>query len=253
MSTNFREVLKKIGITQQELADYLGISRQYLNSYLDETLEDPRIPPKYLDSILFLFECKTREEIYSEDFFRNAKTIKRRMGIVKSTKESIDNLFNIKHNKKIELFKIIDYFQHLVNLDDDLLESFAIFMENLTKEDAYLSLLSYIGKRYLLIDFDDERFNNDLNKSREALLYCVFEEPNLNFSQYMEKYEKFLNSVKKHDAIDLDALKKSLAELGYTNISQKEVVDLLKKYNEIKNKENNEEWYNEKNSYYNWF
>lgn len=241
MSTNFREVLKKIGITQQELADYLGISRQYLNSYLDETLEDPRIPPKYLDSILFLFECKTREEIYSEDFFRNAKTIKRRMGIVKSTKESIDNLFNIKHNKKIELFKIIDYFQHLVNLDDDLLESFAIFMENLTKEDAYLSLLSYIGKRYLLIDFDDERFNNDLNKSREALLYCVFEEPNLNFSQYKEKYEKFLNSVKKHDAIDLDALKKSLAELGYTNISQKEVVDLLKKYNEIKNKENNEE------------
>src|SRR5690554_2898259 len=107
MSANFREVLKKIGITQQELADYLGISRQYLNNYLDETLEEPKIPDKYLDNILFLFECKTREEIYKEDFFRNAKTIKKRMSIVRSTKESIDNLFNIKHNKKIELFKIV--------------------------------------------------------------------------------------------------------------------------------------------------
>lgn len=241
MSTNFREVLKKIGITQQELADYLGISRQYLSGYLDDTLEEPKIPPKYLDNILFLFECKSREELYKEDFMRSAKNIKKRMNIVKSTKESIDNLFNFKHNKKIELFKIVDYFQHLVNLDDDLLESFAIFMENLIKEDAYLSILSYIGKKYLLIDFADERFNSDINKSREALLYLAFEEPNLDFTQFKEKYEKFYHSVKKHDAIDLDALKKSLAELGFTNISQKEVVDLLKKYNEIKNKEINKE------------
>ena len=139
------------------------------------------------------------------------------------------------------MFKIVDYFQHLVKLDDDLLEAFAIFMENLTKEEVYLSLLSYIGKKYLLIDFDDPRFNTDINKSREALLYEVFEEPNLDFSQYKEKYDKFVNSIKKHDVIDLEALKKSLAELGYTNISQKEVVDLLKKYNEIKNNEQEKE------------
>jgi transcriptional regulator with XRE-family HTH domain len=241
MSTNFREVLKKIGITQQELADYLGISRQYLNTYLDETLDEPQIPAKYMENILFLFECKARDEIYQDGFTRNARVIKKRMGIVKSTKDSIENLFNIKHEKKIELFKIVDYFQHLVKLDDDLLEAFAIFMENLTKEEVYLSLLSYIGKKYLLIDFDDPRFNTDINKSREALLYEVFEEPNLDFSQYKEKYDKFVNSIKKHDVIDLEALKKSLAELGYTNISQKEVVDLLKKYNEIKNNEQEKE------------
>ncbi|HEY8365379.1 MAG TPA: helix-turn-helix transcriptional regulator [Haloplasmataceae bacterium] len=237
MSINFREVLKKIGITQQELADYLGISRQYLNSYLDETLEEPKIPSKYLNNILFLFECKTREEIYDENFSRNAKVIKKRMGIVKSTKESIENLFNIKHNRKIELFKIVDYFQHLVKLDDDLLESFAIFMENLIKEPSYISLLSYIGKKYLLIDFYDERFNQDENKCRETLLYEAFEENDLDFTLYKEKYEKFRLSVKKHEDIDIEALKKTLAELGYTNISQKEVIDLLKKYNEIKNNE----------------
>jgi len=79
---------------------------------LDETLENPQIPDKYFDNILFLFECKTREELYSEAFIRNGKTIKKRMGIVKSTKESIDNLFNIEHDKKLELFKIVEYFQN---------------------------------------------------------------------------------------------------------------------------------------------
>ncbi|QVK17793.1 helix-turn-helix transcriptional regulator [Mycoplasmatota bacterium] len=241
MSTNFREVLKKIGITQQELADYLGISRQYLNNYLDETLEEPKIPQKYFDNILFLFECKTRDEIYDDAFIRNAKTIKKRMGIVKSTKESIDNLFNIEHEKKMELFKIVEYFQNLIKLDQDLLESFAIFMENITKEESYRSLLSYIGKKYVLIQFDDPRFNSDIDKCREALLNEVFDEPNLNFEEYKDKYEKFVNSTKKQNEIDLGALKKSLSELGYTNISQKEVVDLLKKYNEIKNTDKEKE------------
>lgn len=232
---NFRELLKKIGITQQELADYLGISRQYLNSYLDETLEEPKLPQKYLDNILFLFECKTREELYDESFIRNAKIIKRRMGIVRSTKESIDNLFNIEHDKKLELFRIVEYFQKLAKFDQDLLESFAIFIENISKEESYKSLLSYVGKKYLLINFDDARFNSELIKSREALLYQVFENDKLDFNEYKDIYEMFENSTKKQNNIDIDALKKSLSELGYSNISQKEVVDLLKKYNEIKN------------------
>lgn len=234
---NFRELLKKIGITQQELADYLGISRQYLNSYLDETLEEPKLPQKYLDNILFLFECKTREELYDESFIRNAKIIKRRMGIVRSTKESIDNLFNIEHDKKLELFRIVEYFQKLAKFDQDLLESFAIFIENISKEESYKSLLSYVGKKYLLINFDDARFNSELIKSREALLYQVFENDKLDFNEYKDIYEMFENSTKKQNNIDIDALKKSLSELGYSNISQKEVVDLLKKYNEIKNNE----------------
>ncbi len=235
--SNFRELLKKTGITQQELADYLGISRQYLNSYLDETLEDPQLPQKYLDNILFLFECKTREELYDESFIRYAKTIKRRMGIVRSTKESIDNLFNIEHDKKLELFRIVEYFQILSKFDQDLLESFAILIDNISKEEAYKSLLSYIGKKYLLINFDDSRFNSDLNKSREALLFQLFENDKLDFNEYKDVYEMFVNSTKKQNNIDIDALKKSLSELGYSNISQKEVVDLLKKYNEIKNNE----------------
>lgn len=234
---NFRELLKKMGITQQELADYLGISRQYLNSYLDETLEEPKLPQKYLDNILFLFECKTREELYDESFIRNAKIIKRRMGIVRSTKESIDNLFNIEHDKKLELFRIVEYFQKLAKFDQDLLESFAIFIENISKEESYKSLLSYVGKKYLLINFDDARFNSELIKSREALLYQVFENDKLDFNEYKDIYEMFENSTKKQNNIDIDALKKSLSELGYSNISQKEVVDLLKKYNEIKNNE----------------
>lgn len=235
--SNFRELLKKMGITQQELADYLGISRQYLNSYLDETLEEPKLPQKYLDNILFLFECKTREELYDESFIRNAKIIKRRMGIVRSTKESIDNLFNIEHDKKLELFRIVEYFQKLAKFDQDLLESFAIFIENISKEESYKSLLSYVGKKYLLINFDDARFNSELIKSREALLYQVFENDKLDFNEYKDIYEMFENSTKKQNNIDIDALKKSLSELGYSNISQKEVVDLLKKYNEIKNNE----------------
>ncbi len=241
MSTNFREILKKIGITQQELADYLGISRQYLNNYLDETLEEPKIPDKYLDNILFLFECKKREEIYKDSFTRNAKAIKKRMGIVKSTKESINNLFNIEHEKKIELYKIVEYFQSLAKLDNDLLESFSILMENITKEESYRSLLSYIGKKYLLIDFEDSRFNREIDKCREALLNEVFDEPNLKLDNYKDQYEKFVERTKKQNMIDLNALKKSLSELGYTNISQKEVVDLLKKYNEIKNNDKEKE------------
>lgn len=240
MSINLREIFKKIGITQQEIADYLGITRQYLNSYLDETIDNPKLPQKYLDNILFLFECKSREELFDENFNRNPKIIKKRIMTVKSTKDSIDNLFNIGHEQKNELFKIVEFFQNLTKLDQSLLESFAIFMESIAKDTAYQSILSYIGKKYLIIKFDDERFNSDLNKSREALLYDIFENSDLQFENYKDKYQEFIESTKNNNNIDLEALKLSLNELGYTNISQKEVVDLLKKYNQLKSNDSKE-------------
>ncbi|MDF2699137.1 MAG: hypothetical protein K0Q49_693 [Haloplasmataceae bacterium] len=237
MSRDLREIIKKVGITQQELADYLGITRQYLNNYLDECLEEPKLPQKYIENIMFLFEVKTRDELFDENFNRTAKVIKRRISVIKSTKESIDNLFNIEHEKKIELFKIVENFQYLASLDKDLLESFAILLENIVKEPNYQALISYVGKKYLIIDFNDERFNNDAIKSREALLHNILDKKEFNFNDYKDLYEEFINSTKKQDNIDIEALKQSLSDLGYNNLSQKDVVDLLKKYNQLKNTE----------------
>jgi transcriptional regulator with XRE-family HTH domain len=241
MSINFREILKKNGITQQELADYLGITRQYLNNYLDETLEEPKMPQKYIDNIMFLFECKTREELFDEDINRSSKTIKKRMNTIKATKESIDNLFNIEHEKKLELFKIVEFFQNLSKLDHELLESFAIFMESAANDKNYQAVLSYIAKKYMIVNFDDYRYNSDLNKSREALIYTALENNDLKFENYQEIYKKFESSTNKQNDIDLEVLKKSLNELGYTNVSQKEVIDILKKYNQIKINESEKE------------
>lgn len=238
MSLNLREIIKKTGITQQELADYLGITRQYLNNYLDETIDEPKMPQKFMDNILFLFECKTRDELFDNQIVRNAKTIKKRINNIRITKESLDHLFNIENEKKIELFKIVEYFSAFTKLDVSILESLVIFMENISKETPYRSILSYIGKRYMIIDFDHPDYNNEVNKAREALFYKALESETLDFNMYKELYDDFSESIKEKTDIDLEALKKSLNELGYTNISQKEVIDILKKYNQIKiNKE----------------
>lgn len=233
MSHNLREILKNIGITQQELADYLGITRQYLNSYLDETYEDPKLPPKYLDNIMFLFECKSREELYAPNFQRNAKMIRKRMNLIKSTKERFDNLFNIENEEKFELFKMIEYFQSLINLDKKLLESYSILMENLTANPTYKALLTYIGKRYMIIDFNDQQYNDSDLKSREALIYKALEGKDLDFADYESLYQSFYHTTKQQHNIDIEALKLSLNELGYTNITHKEVMDILNKYNQM--------------------
>jgi transcriptional regulator with XRE-family HTH domain len=234
MSSNLREIIKKTGITQQELADYLGITRQYLNQYLDETIEHQKLPEKYLENILFLFECQSREELFDFNLTRSGKQIRKRMNTIKSTKESMNNLFNVETEKKLELFKIIDYLHALIKLDDALLESLAILIESISKESTYHALLSYIGKRNLIIEFDDEKYNHPKNRAREALLYQALEKELTDVNQHQVLYEEFKMSTKRQNNIDLELLKISLNELGYTNISQKEVLDIFKKYNQIK-------------------
>jgi transcriptional regulator with XRE-family HTH domain len=234
MSSNLREIIKKIGITQQELADYLGITRQYLNQYLDETLEDQKLPEKYLENILFLFECQSRDELFDSSLVRNSKQIRKRMQMIKTTRESMNNLFNVENEKKLELFKIIDYLHALIKLDDELLESLAVLIESISKENTYHTLLSYIGKRNLIIEFEDEKYNQPRNRVREALLFQALEKDIKDTNHHEALYEEFKMTTKRQNNIDLEALKISLNELGYTNISQKEVLDIFKKYNQIK-------------------
>lgn len=234
MAMNLREIIKKTGITQQELADYLGITRQYLSHYLDETLEEPKLPKKYMDNILFLFECRTRDDLFTGNFKTNARRIRQRILRIKQAQDNIDRLFNLENESKFEIFQVLEYLHALIHLDERLLEALTIFLDNITNHSPYRAVLTYLAKRYLLIDFDDEDFNDPLFKAREALLFKAFEDNDLDFTEYEALYQTFEETTKKQNDIDVEALKHSLNELGYTNISQKDLIEIIKKYNQLK-------------------
>lgn len=236
MAMNLREVIKKAGITQQELADYLGITRQYLSHYLDETLEEPKLPKKYMDNILFLFECPKRENLFKGHFKTNARRIRKRIMRIKQAKDSIDQLFNANNEGKFEIFEVLESLHALIHLDSRLLEALSLFLEQLTTESPYRAMLSYLAKRYLIIDFDDENYNDAELKAREALLFKAFEEETLNFSDYEALYHRFEETTKKQHNIDVEALRHSLNELGYTNVTQKDLIEIIQKYNDLKKK-----------------
>lgn len=235
MAMNLREIIKKTGITQQELADYLGITRQYLSNYLDETYEEPKLPKKYMDNILFLFECRTREDFFSGNFKSSARHIRKRILRIKQAKDSIDRLFNMENEEKFEIFQVLEYLHALIKLDAKLLEALSVFLDHIINDSNYRTMLTYLAKRYLIIDFDDESYNDPTTKAREALLYKAFESEELDFSQYEELYYTFVETTKRQNNIDVEALKDSLSELGYTNISQKDLIEIIKKYNQLKN------------------
>jgi transcriptional regulator with XRE-family HTH domain len=234
MEYTLRDILKNVGITQQELADYLGISRQYLNNYLDETYEHAIVPEKYMLSLLFLFNCKTREEFYKDAFDKNPKVIKKRLNSIKDTKSKVDEIFNIDNEKKLEVFKIIDYLNNLMRLDTKLMESFSLLVQNLSNNDEYLALLSFIGKKHMLIDFDNPKYSDPVLNSREALLYKALESETLDFQEHQELFAAFKHQVKTQTDIDINALKQSLIELGVGNIDDFKILELVNKYENIK-------------------
>ncbi|ERJ11826.1 helix-turn-helix domain-containing protein [Haloplasma contractile] len=237
MEYTLRDILKNVGITQKDIAEYLGISRQYLNSYLDETYEDPRMPEKFMLSLIFLFNCKTREEFYKEAYERNSKAIKKRLNTIKDTKSKVDMIFNIDNDKKLELFKIIDYLNSIMKMDAKLIEAFGLLIQNLSKNDNYKSLLTFLGKKHMLIEFDDNHFNEEELLSREALLFKALESESLDFNDYRALHQQFKQTVKNQTDIDINALKQSLRELGFNNLDDVELLELINKYETLKRKQ----------------
>jgi transcriptional regulator with XRE-family HTH domain len=232
---SLRDIIKNAGITQQELADYLGITRQYLNNYLDETNENALMPEKYFSNVLFLFNCKNREELYNLNMDKSPKVIKKRLNIIVETKIKVDELFSI-DNEKLELFKMIDYLNKLVLHNPVLLEAFYLLINNLSKNENYLSLLTFTGKKHLLINFDDVKYDSERCNAREALLYKALESNDLDFLEYKDLYEQFKNNVQGQTEIDITALKQSLVEMGFNNLDDLEMLEIINKYEKLKDK-----------------
>lgn len=250
------EILHEIGISKVKLAKYLGVSRQMIYNYLE--MEDINKWPKDKKVLLLnLLGVKSPEEIDSlkidTDYIFNIET--RIANLFENTKGDLQNsnYFEGLPKKKKELLSdIIEAIKERLE-DDDTDDSYNTFrymyhfIQSLDTSKELKYILAYVSKMTSFTsDAQEFLFNADEQFVFESIFFSamtLYNSGGASRSKLAESHKRFANQIehkleeKMSRTLELNSAKvQAMKELGYTEVNEKNVAEVLEKIAEIQSR-----------------
>ena len=254
------EILHELGISKVKLAKFLGVSRQMIYNYLE--LDDINKWPKdkkvlllnllgiksaeELDTIKvdtdYILEVESRIETLFENSANNASDF------------NTDDLYKGLNDKNKNLLaNIVDLLKDRIEDNNELNNNILEYLYNTlksidnTKEIKYI--LAYISKSTGFTKPLEFVFNEEEQYKFEGIMYSAMTLYNnsdrINPNKIAESHKRFVDKIeiRREEKIGrtmaLNALKiQALKELGYTEITDENAVEVYEKLTEIESRGN---------------
>ena len=250
------KLLKELGISKVKLAQYLGVSRQMIYNYLElESLDNwPKDKKVMLLNLLGIKNSKELEDlkittnyildvearinsVFENNYKANPKDGNVYNGLKKSQRDLLKNIISILHEKLED--------------DDDAdcsntMRYLYYFLQALDSSKELKYFLAYAAKAMGFIKPLEFVFDEDEQFAFESVMFSgmtLYNNGGLSKNRLAESHRRFVEQIehKKEEkmsrTLELNLIKsQALKELGYTEINEENVSEILEKMAEIQSR-----------------
>jgi len=251
------EILHELGISKVKLAKFLGVSRQMIYNYLE--LDDLNKWPKDKKVlILNLLGIKSADEIdnikVDTDYIMNVEARINNLFENTARVELSDNnvIFNELGKKQKELLSdIIELIKEKLkdDEDDDAYNTFKYlyhFLQTIDSSKELKYMLGYVAKAAGFVKPLEFVFDEDEQFIFESIMFSamtLYNNGGASKSKLAESHKRFVNQIehrieeKMSRTLELNTIKvQALKELGYSEVTEKNVAEVIEKMAEIESR-----------------
>lgn len=248
------DLLQEIGVSKVKLASYLGVSRQMVYNYLE--LDSLNKWPKEKKILLFkLLDISDGNEETLKNIKIDAEYLEKveeRLNQNNKSNNTVDSYFDLKDLNKDEktllndlMFLIKEKFTSEKN--KDTYYSFLYLYHALQSIDNVPEIkyiFGYISKMTGFTDPMEFKFDETSQFILESIVYTalnLYNNGGASKSKLVASHERFVKEIEKNKEEQLGRTQlnnllraQALRELGYSNITKENCVDVLNKIDEIR-------------------
>ena len=251
------DILKELGISKVKLAKFLGVSRQMIYNYLE--LDDLNKWPKDKKVMLFnLLGIKAPEELdtlkIDTDYIMDVEA---RINSIfengyHSDSGDSGNIYNgLKKSQRDLLKSIVDILHEKLEDDSDsdganTIRYLYYFLQAIDSSKELKYFLAYAAKAMGFVKPLEFVFNEDEQFSFESIIFSgmtLYSNGGLSRNKLAESHRRFVEQIehKKEEkmsrTLELNLIKsQALKELGYSEINEQNVTEILEKMAEIQSR-----------------
>lgn len=248
------EILHELGISKVKLAKFLGVSRQMIYNYLE--LDDLNKWPKDKKVLLFnLLGIKSAEELNNikvdTDYINDVEARIENLFSNSSSKLDMKSLYDGMSKRNRELLNnIIDLIKEDLDDNDDAshytYDYLYHFLQALHSNKELRYMLSYASKASGLVKPSVYVFNEEEEYIFEGIMFSamtLYHSGKVSGTKISESHNRFLQQIEQKQeekmsrTLELNTFKvQALKELGYTEITKKNAVEVFEKIAEIQSR-----------------